>query len=241
MSGTTTRTEPEEKKEQSNKTETEDSSKGKDNGPENLQGVLEKLVEASKDSDGEQTSVQQVLEAFGNRARGPLLLLPAFLALFPLTGGIPGMSMVTATIIIMVSVGMLFNQKSIWLPGFIKNRSLSHETLQKLAKRSKPWFKPIDWLFDQRLTFLTDSPFTQVIAILCIGLAVTMYPLAFVPLGAAPPSFVLVVLALGITARDGIVVIVGTVLTVASGVLTFFLIQASWQKVQEGLSWLGIF
>ena len=207
---------------------------------DSLTETLKNLVTFSQESESQQISIKQIMEAFGSRAHGPLLLLPAVIALFPITGGIPGMSMLTATIIILVALQMLFSRGSIWLPGFVKKRSISQERLEKLVDNWQPWTEWLDRAFTSRLEFLTRPPFSQGIAVLCIGLALTMYPLAFVPMGAAPPSFTIMLLALALIAQDGIMGIVGTIVTLLCAVATYFIIDHSWETIREGLSWLGL-
>ncbi len=219
--------------------EQKDSQKQKEN-PESLSGILQQLVNASEQSEGKQTSVGQIVEAFGSRAHGPLLLIPALLALIPITGGIPGISITTATIIILVSLNMLFSHGTVWMPKFIRERSVSHHKLEGLVNKNMFWIKWFDKLFQPRLQFMTEKPFSYVIALICIGLSLAMYPLVFIPMGAAPPSFVIMLLALALMAKDGIITIVGMILTGVTAWLTYYLITNFWDYIETGLSWLGL-
>lgn len=185
--------------------------------PQGLCEILDRLADTAKDADGQQTSVQQILEEFGNRTYGPLLLVPGLLALLPIVGAIPGVSMATAALIMLVGLQMIFRQRGIWLPKRLREVSISQEKLQTAVDTSRPYVAWIDKLTQPRLEVLTRSPLSYGIALLCVSLAATMFPLAFVPFGVAPPAAAIVLLALGLTAHDGLLVLLGTALCAGSG------------------------
>ncbi len=203
-----------------------------------LTEILEELVAAGNKSEGNNSSVGDIIDAFGNRCYGPLLLIPALISLLPVIGAIPGLSMTMATWIILVAMQMLVHQGSVWVPERIRRFSFSQERLEWGVKKAIPWLRWIDKLLKPRLVFLARPPFSYGIAVLCLLLALTMYPLAFVIMGVGPPALAILFLALGLTTRDGVLVIIATALTIAAGWFTWYAV-GDWvipwiQELWEG-------
>ncbi len=204
----------------------QDSASTEDDGPRDLSDVLDRVEAAADDhADEEQTvTLGEVVDRIGSRAHGPLLLVPAAIALFPLTGSIPGASVVTGTWIILVAVQTVFSAKSIWLPGFLANRGLSAKKVKKVTTSVRPWVTWVENVVSARLTWLTGAWGTRVVAVVCIGLAVTMYPLALLPGAVAAPSAAICLLAVGITAGDGLILLVGLGGSLAAALGTWVLL-----------------
>ena len=59
------------------------------------------------------------------------------------------------------------------------------------------------------------------IAVACILLAISFYPLAIVPFGVLAPGVAVTMFALGITARDGLLVLLGFLMTSVAGLVLY--------------------
>ncbi|QDU62366.1 Exopolysaccharide synthesis, ExoD [Planctomycetes bacterium Pan216] len=182
---------------------------GSDEKPTTIKGVLDQLKQSAESSDDESIDAGDVRDAFGGRAHGPLLFIPALLALIPIIGGIPGASILTATLIICVAVQMFIGQQGIWLPKRVAEASISTEKLIKACDKSKRYLGWLDKLIHHRLGFLTKSPFSYVTPIICIALALTMFPLALVPAGVSAPAAAILLLSLGLVGEDGVMILLG--------------------------------
>ena len=77
-------------------------------------------------------SVGDVVNKFESRGFGPLLLLPALIALLP-TGAIPGVPSICGVTLCIICLQMAFGDEHPWLPAVLKNRSL----IQKAGKCSR--------------------------------------------------------------------------------------------------------
>ena len=77
----------------------------------------------------------------------------------------------------------------------------------------------IDKVIRPRLTFLTDRPYSYVIALVCILIALTVPPLEFVPFIDMPLWGAMVAFSLALVAHDGLLAIVAFVLTGAGLIL----------------------
>lgn len=183
-----------------------------------LNSLIDKVEEAPKT---DRVTLGELLEAVNSRGFGPMLLLPAAIALSPI-GAIPGMSMTTATIIILISAQMPFRSQP-WLPRRLREIEISRKRLESGAESSRPTARWIDHMVRRRWSLLAEGPAKYVIAAVSILLALTFYPLELVPWGVAVPSSAVVLLALGLTARDGVLVAIGYTLALAAvGVVVYF-------------------
>jgi hypothetical protein len=177
--------------------------------PDSVPALLERLEDAAQND--RPITLGYLLELFGARAYGPLILIPSLLALGP-TGVIPGMAVGTATIIILAAGQILLLQDHPWLPKRILEMRVKRSLLAKAIEKSRPVARVINRVTRQRLAFATSPPALYAVAIMSIALAALFYPLAFIPFGVAIPSFVLTVLSLGLTIRDGAVVLAAMVM-----------------------------
>jgi hypothetical protein len=181
---------------------------GSKNGRD-LEDLIDEICADSGSSD--KVSLAQIMQAVGTRAYGPLLLVPGLVALAP-TGAIPGMSIVTGTIIVVVALQLLIGLNEPWIPKRALEFSFSRDALVSAIERGRPYARRIDSFLKPSLTPVTGFPATRIIAIVAIALALSMYPLALVPFAVAIPSSAIVLFALGLTARDGRLIIAGFIL-----------------------------
>lgn len=182
--------------------------------------VLDRIKD---DTDGDQVNLEELMEVLGTRSYGPLLLMMAILAVSPV-GAIPGMSIITAAIVILLAGQMLIGRKSPWLPRRLLEKGVPRKRITKAVEQFRPWVGWADQLVSKRLAVFNLPSANKVTAVLCILLACLFFPLAFVPFGVAIPGTVLGVMALGLMAKDGVVLLLGHLLFVgALGAAWYFL------------------
>lgn len=191
----------------------------KNGRPENLSDVLDQMVENTQEE--KQVSVADLLDALHTRSYGPVLLLPAILAVSPV-GAIPGMAIVTGSLIILIAGQALVGQSHPWLPKKLLGFSFPQDKLQESSKQVRPWIVWSEQAVSHRLTILTQPPMFHVIVAVCVLLAVLFYPLALVPMAVAVPGTAIILFSLGLTARDGALIIAGFVLAGVAGWMTYY-------------------
>ncbi|TWU00646.1 Exopolysaccharide synthesis, ExoD [Botrimarina colliarenosi] len=179
--------------------------------PRNTTQLLDKVADSAEDGS---VKLGQIFDALGTRAYGPLLLAISLIAASPI-GGIPGMTVVLASLLSLVAVQLLFGAEHPWAPDKIESMSFDKSRLTSAKDRFGPYLSRIDALLHRRLTLLTGDVAARFVAVEVLLIAATLYPLALVPFGATLPSLVIAVLALGLTADDGVVILVGHALFVA--------------------------
>ena len=189
-------------------------------GGGSLGGVLDQLAELAGDKD--EVSVGDVHEAFGQRSYGPFLLIPALIEMSPI-GGVPGLPSVIALLIGIIAVQMLIGRRELWLPGFLRRRSVRGERLEKAVEKMRPLARWTDRLFHGRLTFLTRGPWLRVIAVLCILLVLTVPGLELIPFASTFPMAAIAMFGLALLVGDGLLVLLG--LLIVGGGVVFSLTQ----------------
>ena len=174
-----------------------------------LSQIIDKVCDAA---DEPRLSIADLVDALGNRSFGPLLLLPSLILVTPISG-IPGAPTFGALVIVLVAGQMLLGSRQLWLPEFIRNRTLPAEKLRKGLAALKPAAGLIDRMVGRRLMFLTKRPFGLMLAALCIALALAMPPLEFVPMSSTILAAAVFLLALALTVQDGALALLAVLLT----------------------------
>lgn len=172
----------------------------------NMKTLLTSLVERT---EGETVSIENLLNAVGRRAYGPLLLLLGFIAISPLTI-VPGASWLIAFITLLIAGQIVIGRKLPWLPRKVLDAAFPRKILvQGVEAMRRPAFV-MDKFVCPRLTFLTETPFVQMVAVACIVAALITFPLGFVPFGPLLPGITIMLIGLGLTSRDGMILILAS-------------------------------
>lgn len=190
------------------------------NDAHSLTELLDRLADGAR---GETITLGDILDQVGRRAYGPLLFVPALIAVAP-TGMIPGMSIVTGSIILLIAIQMLLPLDHPWLPGRLLRievrRSLFDRTIARVRKAAA-W---IDRYVMARWVFMARPPVSYVVAAICALLAALMFPFALLPFAVAAPGTAIAFFALGITFSDGVLITVGLAFAAAAAGLAVWLV-----------------
>ena len=169
----------------------------------NLQTLLDSLIEQTS---GDLVSIEDLLNAVGRRAFGPLLLLLGFIAISPLTI-VPGTSWLVAFVTLLIAGQVALGQERPWLPKKALVVAFPRDALIKGVEAIKRPARRIDSLLKPRIGFLTEPPFVQLIALATMLAALITFPLGLVPFGPVLPGIAIMLIGLGLTARDGIAIL----------------------------------
>ncbi len=166
-----------------------------------LTNVVDRLLDQI---EGETVSVGNVVDAFEDRSIGALCTIIGLIAASPLVGAIPGMSILTAALIMLAAGQFVFGRKQPWIPDTLRKRSIDRQTLEKGVKKARPYAEWIDRYIKPRLNWLVGSRVQRrlIAAFMCI-LALVMIPLALVPWGVLPPALGVIVFGIALLGRDG--------------------------------------
>ncbi|MEO0871509.1 MAG: exopolysaccharide biosynthesis protein [Pseudomonadota bacterium] len=190
---------------------------------ESAQDVINKLGELS--SQNGEVRFEQVVETFGGRGYGPLLLVPALLGASPL-GGIPSVPSVLALMIALIAGQIVIGRAHFWLPGFIAERSVSAEKLESARETLSKPASLMDRVFHGRLRWATKDPMPRIAAAIIIILCVLIVPLELVPLAALLPFSAIAAFGMALTVRDGALMLLAIAISVVSLVTSVFAVLA---------------
>jgi len=171
-----------------------------------LQSVLD-LIETTLDG-AESVDLKTVVEAFGNRAFGPVMVLCGLCMMTPL-GAIPGIPPAFGVIVIVFAMQLLFRRRTPWMPEIIRKVKIPADRLLKVQAKVRPVLAKVDGIISPRLQWAATGPMQVVISLIAIILALTFFPLGMVPFGVVAPAAIILILGLGITARDGVFILLG--------------------------------
>jgi hypothetical protein len=151
-----------------------------------LRTVLDDLQRTGHDGA---VSVGDVLDAFEQRSLGVLLTVFGLLAALPVVGGIPGMSILTGTLILLAAGQSLLGGGGLWMPDSVRRRQISREKFDRGIEKARSWTGWVDRLLKPRLLALAAGRTGRwLIVVAAALLAVSFYPLAFVPYGVTAPA-----------------------------------------------------
>lgn len=180
-----------------------------------LRREVEDLSSELDEHDGEVVSVGEILERASQRAFAPLLIVPALLNILP-TGAIPGVTLATGVVITSVGVQLALERDQPWLPSAVTRLKLKNKAVQNALEKAMPWVRRIEKLVRTRLTFVSEKPFSQITAGICIAMGLLSIAFLWLPLASLLPGLAVLALGIGLLSRDGIVVFVGYALGAAS-------------------------
>lgn len=181
--------------------------------PKSVSDILDRIEELADKED--KVAVGDVIEALGGRGFGPLLVIVPLIDISPI-GGIPGLPTAMALVIVVVAVQILLGRRHMWLPGFIRRRSVKSERAKKAVGKTRGVARFMDRWFHGRLTWLTEGVFLRVAAVGVILLCAAVPPLELLPFATTAPMLAIAAFGLAITVRDGALMIAAVVLALAA-------------------------
>ena len=181
--------------------------------PHTVADILDSLDELSDEDD--KVSLGQIMDAFGARTYGPMIMLPALLELTPV-GAIPGVPSFLALTIMVIAAQKMIGKRHPWLPGLISNRTISSDKLSRGSGKLRPMARFMDKYFHRRLKFMTRAPFAQIAAGLVILLCLTVPFLEVLPFASSVPMLAIAGFGLAVLVRDGVAMIVALLVSVAA-------------------------
>ncbi|KQN92962.1 hypothetical protein ASE95_10190 [Sphingomonas sp. Leaf231] len=181
--------------------------------PHSVGDILDAIEGLAKKQD--EVAVGDVVEALGSRGFGPFLIVMPLIDISPV-GSIPGLPTAMAAVIALIAVQMALGRRHLWLPGFVRKRSLASGKVCKAVDKTRGIARFMDRWFHGRLPALTSGPFVRAAAFGVIALACAVPPLELLPLATTAPMLAIAAFGLAITVRDGALMIVAMVLAIAA-------------------------
>ncbi len=198
---------------------------GSHHGPHDAGPPISRIVaEVAMRFPGEEITLGEMAEAFGDRAFGLLILLLCLPSLLPLMASVFGLPM----LILGVQMGM--GRRVPKLPGFIARRGIRRGDLLRLSDASSGWLRRIERYVKPRPGFFTSPVGDRLFGWLTAYVALMLILPG--PGTNGPPAFGNIVMALGLVEHDSRVVGLGMALTLAGCILATAILAA--------LGWMGV-
>lgn len=201
--------------------------------PEHRRTFSQVLDDLARDGAPKLT-LREIVEAFGERGFGALILIVALISLFPWP---PGSKAILSVPIILLSLELALQREHVWLPGWTLSRSLPRQTFRLALGRVIKPIRFVERLSRPRMPWLTGEVADVVTGLTCVFLAVMMaLP---VPFGDLLPGVTLILLGLGVMQRDGAAILLGALGTVACVIYLFLVWAAVTAAVEAVGDWAG--
>lgn len=166
-----------------------------------LSEISDNLSELASEQDS--VSVGSIIEKLGSRGYAPFLIVPAAIEISPI-GGLPGVPTFLAAIILVVASQMALGREHLWLPNLLRQRSMGSERVSKALEKLEPMIQKLDcWFSNERLSRLTRAPATNIAALACVLLALTVPPLEFIPFASTAPMATIALIGIALLVHDG--------------------------------------
>ncbi len=183
-----------------------------DNDPRSLSQVFQDLSLTATTP----VSFSELEDAFTDRSFAALLTFFAILNLLPLP---PGTGVVTGIPLVLVSVQMVMGRESVWLPAFMRDKTISPERFRHISDKVVPW---LQWL--ERFIRPRNWPFGRRQGDRWLGVVTTILGMSVVipmPLSNWLPALATAIIGIALCERDGRLMMAGLILGIVSISIVF--------------------
>lgn len=167
---------------------------------------------------------KNILDALGDRAFGIALLFFALPTALPFSA-IPGVSVVFSIPILLFSFQIILGRKTLWLPKFLAQRTISQKKVVKIILAAVPYLAKIERLLKPRWSWLSSRgvEIMSGVTIFYLALVLTLP----IPFSNFIISIIIIIFSLGIAEKDGLFIMIGYLSTFIYTGFIFFIIQAA--------------
>ncbi len=181
----------------------------------------------------ERITFLEIAETFGSRAIGAMMLLFAVPNVIPLP---PGSSAIFGAPLILIAAQLVIGRTTLWLPGFLANRSLRTADLKRVTDKVLPRLRWVERLLTPRFQGLFGPVGTRFLGLICLLLSIILF--LPIPLANMLPGLTISILALALLARDGVAWLVGMAGAIASFAIVAAVSGALWLAAKGAWFWV---
>jgi hypothetical protein len=163
---------------------------------------------------GETISIGQMMDAFGERAFGLLMIVFCLPNLIPA----PGIGSLFGIPLMLIALQMALGRPKPWLPKAIEAKTLTRETFVKMVGAVEPRMRKVEAVLKPRWTFLFSGTMDRVIGAFAILCAISI----IIPFPGTnfPPAVGLILISLAVTQEDGVYLWLGAIIATAGLIYT---------------------
>jgi len=174
----------------------------------------ELLIHLVADGAEDAMTVGELIDGLGGRAFSIILLLLTLPIAVP---GPPGLPLIFAVPLLILSAQLWLGRPAPWLPGFVRRRRFSRSALLVVLRKVRPTLARLESICRPRLTALSDGVGQRWIGAFFFLCALVLTNPVPIPFSHLPLALALAVLSLGFVERDGVIMI-GAMLAALAGV-----------------------
>jgi hypothetical protein len=172
-------------------------------------GLAGDLSRLTVRANGEPITIGAILATLADRGNVvAIILLAAPFVVIP----IPGISTAVGAVVLALSVAVMFSTNP-WLPGWVRRKSVSFETLTKLVNGSKRVLKFMQNFMRPRISWLATPKLNWLHGLSLVAATIALMLPIPIPMNNAPPAVGVLLLALGLLERDGLMLLIGHIYT----------------------------
>lgn len=177
-----------------------------------IRSISEILEELGGSLSGERVSVGDITLALHERGFGFLLLIFALPMALPLPVP-PGINVLLASPLILLTAQQALGRHAVWMPEWIKRKSIARGKMERMIDGALPWTRRLEVLLKPRMGLITHGVFSNIIGVLGLVMALTIC--VPVPLTNTVPALGIALMAMGVIMRDGLAVLAGALIGAA--------------------------
>ena len=187
---------------------------------ETIAAVLRRLTDPAR---GERITLDETIEALGDRAYGLAMLMLSLPMAVPISA-IPGISTIFGIPLILIAAQLMLGRPRPWLPRWLGSKSFARADLARIMDKALPWLERCERYIRPRLAFLVSAAAERAIG----GASAFMAAIMALPivLGNQPPAIAIALFSLALIERDGLFVIFGFVTSILSVILVTAVLSA---------------
>lgn len=174
-----------------------------------MRTISEVFVDLEQKMTGERVSIDNILEALHERGFGFLLLIFAAPMALPIPVP-PGINIILASPLILLTAQQAIGRHTIWLPQFVRKKSMKRDKMVSVFNAVIPWMKKLEVIVKPRFEFVTHGMSSNIIGIL--GLVMALAVCVPLPFTNTVPSLGIALMAVGVIMRDGLAVLAGSII-----------------------------
>ncbi len=187
---------------------------------QSLDELLDRIDDLAEDQS--HVSIGDVMDSLGSKSFGPLLLVPGLLLIPPGPADIPGVPILLAIFIIIISAQLLMNRDHFWIPDWLENRNVESDGVSKAVGWLRKPAHFMDRCSRPRLEFLVTRGGQYATAVICILISLTTPILSLIPMSSSLAGAAFAAFGLALLSRDGVIALVAFAFSIATvGVIGF--------------------
>lgn len=185
-----------------------------------LSGLLNDLRDSLT---GDRSSIDTLLEGLHERGFGVVILIFSLPLCIPVPKP-PGLSTLFGIPLLILTAQQALGRHTLWMPQFIRRRTISNDVLNKILTRAVPITEKIEGVLRPRLSWVTSGASSNIIGM--IGALMSAFISLPLPGSNTIPGIAVTLMAGGVMMRDGLCVIIGGVMGCAwvIGLSTLYII-----------------